>query len=37
VPLGSVAEGSYGLDSQGDERPPALAGRCRPAQTLACP
>jgi hypothetical protein len=37
VPLGSVAEGSYGLDSQGHERSPALAVRCRPTQSLACP
>jgi len=36
VPLGSVVEGSYGLDSAGAERPPSTAA-CKPIQSTACP
>jgi hypothetical protein len=37
VPLGLTDEGSYGVDSQGAERPPAAAA-CRPDQLVAaCP
>jgi hypothetical protein len=37
VPTTATEEGSYGLDSNGTERPPAATGACRPAQVLTCP
>jgi hypothetical protein len=36
VPLGSTSEGSYGQDSESNERPPASAGTCRPLRSLTC-
>ena len=35
VPVTSAAEGSYGLDSNGAERPVSTSP-CKPAQDLAC-
>jgi hypothetical protein len=38
VPLSTSAEGSYGLDSSGGERPPATTGApCEASQSTACP
>jgi hypothetical protein len=37
VPLNDSHEGSYGLDSRLNERPPASPGPCRPSQSLGCP
>lgn len=37
VPRDADVEGSYGLDSDGNERPQGSPGVCRPAQTLGCP
>ena len=36
VPRDNVNEGSYGLDSEGNPRPPAIA-TCRPPATASCP
>lgn len=36
VPLASETEGSYGLDSSGEERPPSEIVTCRPGQSLVC-
>jgi hypothetical protein len=36
VPLTTTDEGSYGMDSRGNERPVAATGACRPTQLLGC-
>lgn len=37
VPLGSDTEGSYGLDSSGEQRPPGDLVTCRPGRSFVCP
>jgi hypothetical protein len=37
VPVTDGEEGSYGLDSNGAERPASASAACRPAQVLGCP
>jgi hypothetical protein len=37
VPLGSDTEGSYGLDSNGGQRPPGDPVTCRPGRSFVCP
>jgi hypothetical protein len=37
VPLGSDTEGSYGLDSNGEQRPPGDLVTCRPGRSFVCP
>ena len=36
IPLGSDTEGSYGLNSKGEQRPPGDIVTCRPSQSLTC-
>lgn len=36
VPLGSDTEGSYGLDSNGEQRPPGDSVTCRPGRSFVC-
>jgi hypothetical protein len=36
VPLGSETEGSYGLDSNGEQRPPGDLDTCRPGRSFTC-